>query len=470
MSDLIDHAVTGNLSAVRNLINEGADINFQNKFGRTALIISSEKGYLEIVKILVDAGADVNFQNKFGQTSLIRASREGHLEIVKTLIQARANLNLQGEAQYTVEKGWTALIHASRVGHLEIVKILVDAGADLNLKTKGGWTALMHASDQGHKEVVEVLQAAASRKARSSDPSDRNRKSVFDLIDQASRGDLRAVKDLIYTGVDLDLQDKDKWTALMSASLMGRLEIVKTLVDAGADLNLQDKYGKTALIHASLMGYLEIVKILVDAGADLNLQDIDGLTALKRALNQNHKEVVKVLGDAASRKTCDSDPGDRRSSVMLNSLFAVLGYLAKVDGKVTQEEIGFVTNLMNEMQLNAEQRHQAEELFRMGKQAPAIALPVLLSELKNEYKNNSKSLEKSMKILMHLVYLKRVISEQERLAIKEIATQLKISKSVLDDIEASLLSKSKDDKGSTSSNRSQHSKRDHQSARTPENG
>ncbi|KKZ12466.1 MAG: hypothetical protein TE42_04520 [Candidatus Synechococcus spongiarum SP3] len=147
---------------------------------------------------------------------------------------------------------------------------------------------------------------------------------------------------------------------------------------------------------------------------------------------------------------------------MLNSLFAALGYLAKVDGKVTQEEISFITNLMNEMQLNTEQRRQAEELFRVGKQTPAIALPMLLSGLKNEYKNNSKLLQESMKALMQLVYLKGGISEQERLAIKEIAIQLEISKSILDDIEALLLSKSKDDKGSTSSSQSQQTKEDNQ--------
>lgn len=38
------------------------------------------------------------------------------------------------------------------------------------------------------------------------------------LIDQASRGNLKAVRDLIDTGTNVDAQDKQKHTALMLAS------------------------------------------------------------------------------------------------------------------------------------------------------------------------------------------------------------------------------------------------------------
>ena len=100
--------------------------------------------------------------------------------------------------------------------------------------------------------------------------------------------------------------------------------------------------------------------------------------------------------------------------MMFTSLFTALGYLSKLDGKVSQEEIGFAASLMNEMQLDGEQCRQAEDLFRMGKQAPAIALTSLLSNLKNECKDDSESLYELMKTLMQLVYLDNDVSEQER--------------------------------------------------------
>ena len=492
----------GHLEIVKILIDSGANLNLRGnelaREGYTALIYSAYNGHQKIVEALVEAGADVNIQNTYEQTALIISSEQGHLETVKVLIEAGADVNLQGQAEWTIEKGWTALIHASRVGHLEVVKSLIDAGADLRLKTAGGWTALKHALNQKHKEVVKVLEDAASKKARDSDPGNRNCKSEFGfiLIDQASRGNLRAVKDLIDAGVDLNLQDKDKSTALVSASLIGRLEIVKTLVDAGADVNVQsknawtaliaaskvghleiveflvdagadvnfqNKYGETALMHASRAGHLEIVKTLIQVGANIDVQDENEWTALMYASDQGYKEVVEVLQAAASGKTRDSDPSDPKSPVIFTSLFTALGYLSKVDGKVSQEEISFVTNGINEMQLDAEQRRQAEELFRMGKQAPAIALMTLLSNLKNEYENDCESLQEFMRILIQLIHVDHVISEQERLAIKEIAGQLEIEQSVLNTIEDSLFSKSKGYQRSTSSHQSQHSKRDNQS-------
>ena len=59
---------------------------------------------------------------------------------------------------------------------------------------------------------------------------------MSDLIDQASSGNLKAVRERINAGDNVDAQDKQKRTALMLASRKGHLEIVKTLVNAGATL------------------------------------------------------------------------------------------------------------------------------------------------------------------------------------------------------------------------------------------
>ena len=427
--------MSGRQKIVKTLTDAGADVNIKGEYERTALILASEKGYPEIVKVLVDTEADLNIRNTFGQTALMRASREGHLEIVKTLIQAGADLNLRGQAQGTIEEGWTALIHASRVGHLEVVKCLVDAGADLSLKTGGGWTALMHASDRGHNEVVTVLQVAESVRTHDLDA----------LIRACEKGYLKTVKAFVDAGADVNVKNKYRQAALMLASRKGYLEIVKTLIQAGADLNLQGQSQWTALIHASRAGHLEVVKCLVDAGADLNLKTERGWTALMYASDQGHNEVVTVLQAAESGKPHDSDPSNRRSLMMFTSLFTALGYLSKVDGKTSQKEINFTANLMNEMHLDAEHRRQAEDLFRMGKQAPDIALSTLLGNLKNEYKNDSESLHHLMKTLMQLVYLDNVTSKQKQLAVQGVATQLGIAKPILDSIESSLLPKPEED-------------------------
>ena len=412
---------------VKTLVDAGADVNIQDKLTKnTALIHASQKGCLEIVKTLVDAETDVNIKNEYEQTALMRASREDYLEIVKTLIQAGADLNLQGQAQGTTEKGWTALIHASRVGNLAVVKCLVDAGADLNLKTKGGWTALMHASDQSHKEVVKVLRAAESGKPHDSD----------DLIRASENGYLKTVKALIDAGADVNIKNGYGKTALMCASRKGCLEIVKILIQARADLNLQDQDQWTALIYASGAGHLEIVKYLVDAGADLNLKTKGGWTASMHASDQGHREVVTVLRAAKPGKPHDPDPGHRRSLIkILGDLFEISGYLAKVDGRISREEIKAITNLMNEMQLGIDQRRQAEDLFRRGKQASDANMTTLVSGLRDQYHATPEVLNILVMVLMQVAYSDGDMTDPEQKMIRAIAVQLNLDQITLDIME-----------------------------------
>jgi len=71
-------AVTnGNFNDVNNFIKKGINLECQDKFGNTALILASKNGHQEIVNILIENGAKVNTQNHDNETSLILASING---------------------------------------------------------------------------------------------------------------------------------------------------------------------------------------------------------------------------------------------------------------------------------------------------------------------------------------------------------------------------------------------------------
>jgi len=57
---LWNSAAIGDFSAVASAIKAGADVNYADKDGRTALIRAAKRGYYNIVSLMIDNKADVN--------------------------------------------------------------------------------------------------------------------------------------------------------------------------------------------------------------------------------------------------------------------------------------------------------------------------------------------------------------------------------------------------------------------------
>ncbi len=107
---LIEASKDGNLSQVKSLIIEGADIHAD---GDCALHLAAEFGQLEMVKYLVeDHDANVNTWDDY---SIRWAALKGQLEVVKYLVSKGANIHAQNDC---------ALRWAAENGHLEVVKYL----------------------------------------------------------------------------------------------------------------------------------------------------------------------------------------------------------------------------------------------------------------------------------------------------------------------------------------------------------
>jgi ankyrin repeat protein len=57
---LLEAAEKGNLKYVRELLDDGVDVNSRNKYGESALTKSAEQGRLDLAKFLLERGAYVN--------------------------------------------------------------------------------------------------------------------------------------------------------------------------------------------------------------------------------------------------------------------------------------------------------------------------------------------------------------------------------------------------------------------------
>jgi len=106
------------------------------------------KGNIKLTELLINNGADLNSTNKYGRTPLYIASFEGYEKIVKLLISKGIDINIIDD------DGWTPLHEASKRGHTEIIKLLIKNGIDINIKDKNGQTAEDVAYNQEVRELI----------------------------------------------------------------------------------------------------------------------------------------------------------------------------------------------------------------------------------------------------------------------------------------------------------------------------
>lgn len=145
-------AAAGSPDAVLLLLKNGADPNITGAYNLVPLHYAVEllasPGGDQAVTALIDAGAKLDMQNKWGKTPLARAAALGSPAAVMLLLNAGA------------EPG-SALFFASQlIGHRggkEVIKALVEKGAEINAIDTGGRTPLDHALTEGSLAAAQAL-------------------------------------------------------------------------------------------------------------------------------------------------------------------------------------------------------------------------------------------------------------------------------------------------------------------------
>lgn len=150
----------GDVSALRLLLNRGADVNAQRMMGgETALHRAVEAGNLEVINTLVLYGADVNLPNNYGITPLYNAAfEEDHPEVGIRLIELGADVNAKSAF------GVTPLMVAATANNPVLARVLIERGADVDAVDNKNKTALQSAMASGSREVVRLLREAKAKK------------------------------------------------------------------------------------------------------------------------------------------------------------------------------------------------------------------------------------------------------------------------------------------------------------------
>ncbi|WP_195575271.1 ankyrin repeat domain-containing protein [Paenibacillus sp. 1001270B_150601_E10] len=145
---------------VKVLIQKGADINIRDHNLNNVLLYAGAEGLLDIVKLAIEAGADPTLTNRYGGSALIPAAERGHVEVVQELL-AHSGIDVN----HINNLHWTALMEAVILGnggvkHQAIVKLLLAYGADPNISDKDGITPIMHAKKMGFDQIAALLEQA----------------------------------------------------------------------------------------------------------------------------------------------------------------------------------------------------------------------------------------------------------------------------------------------------------------------
>jgi len=111
-------ALQGNVTAVRQHIKAGSDLDRKDAYGSTPLVVAATFGKTEAARALIEAGADTSISNREGATPLHIAAFLCHREIVQALLDAGADKTARDKA------GSTAL--DSVAGPFEQVKGIYD--------------------------------------------------------------------------------------------------------------------------------------------------------------------------------------------------------------------------------------------------------------------------------------------------------------------------------------------------------
>ena len=153
---LLDHVAEHRTPLVELSLWAGADPNYRDDDGRSALPVAVGHGDWETVPLLLDAGADPDARTPDGEPVAAVAAGGGEAGILAMLLDAGADPNAKGES------GVAVLIAGVIQGDAEIVRLLLNAGADPNTLAEEGLAVLAIAVDRGDTEVVRLLLEAGA--------------------------------------------------------------------------------------------------------------------------------------------------------------------------------------------------------------------------------------------------------------------------------------------------------------------
>lgn len=290
----------GNLECLTLLLEQGADVNYKDEYGRTALFQACRYGFPSAAAELIAAGAEVNCVSHRGMTSLTFAASQGNLDCIQLLAKHGANVNLIGttEAKHHYKSGPNGvLIKKTLPVHFALrepscLKQMIRMGADVDLPTGDAsriTTVMIAASGSrlpycnrvpDHEDMIEVLKVLLARKP--------------DLTQLDCRGQSAFSHAVL-------ARESQNLRILVNAAMksMGRLLCDGSgPTELGLMLSHQNRWGKNVLMLAAQVNHLGIVQTVLEGGVRVNCRSFErqqNALEIHMSCGCTHGKVISLL-------------------------------------------------------------------------------------------------------------------------------------------------------------------------------
>ncbi|XP_054845277.1 protein phosphatase 1 regulatory subunit 12A isoform X3 [Eublepharis macularius] len=303
------------------------------KFDDGAVFLAAcSSGDTEEVLRLLERGADINYANVDGLTALHQACIDDNVDMVKFLVENGANINQPDN------EGWIPLHAAASCGYLDIAEYLISQGAHVGAVNSEGDTPLDIAEEEA---MEELLQNEVNRQGVDIEAARKEEERIM----------LRDARQWLNSGHINDVRHaKSGGTALHVAAAKGYTEVLKLLIQAGYDVNIKDYDGWTPLHAAAHWGKEEACRILVENLCDMEAVNKVGQTAFDVA----DEDILGYLEELQKKQNMLHSEKKEKKSPLIEST-------ANMDNNQTQKPFKNKETLIIEQDKNASNIESLEQ-------------------------------------------------------------------------------------------------------------
>ena len=282
-------AYTDNVDLLKFLKEKGADLKAVNHFGEQAIHAAAKANKVQAAAYLKEQGVDVNVPDKSRERPIHEAAKKGHVEMIQWLCENGAEVNVKdSERRMPVHS-------VAENGNIAAMNVLVKHGADVNISLYDftNYPPAYYAAKEGHLDMLKWLKNnGADMKA----VIGHDQESLLHTAARAKKDDWKMV-DFLVNECGLSVNGRDKYgeTPLMNAAEQGNYDMAKKLIGLGADVHTGNHNGRSALSFAAEKEQDKLVELLLNNGCNPNIGDKEGWTPAHYAANHGNVHTLKLL-------------------------------------------------------------------------------------------------------------------------------------------------------------------------------